>query len=94
MELLGEDAQVEAHFNPFGDSANLDEVHSLRRTYHRLENHFGRTRGNYSMTTLEWKLVLVRLAIVLILMQDRCMVCAERTIGLGIILDTPGGTPR
>jgi hypothetical protein len=23
-ELLGNDAQVEAHFGPFGDSANLD----------------------------------------------------------------------
>ena len=25
---------------------------------------------------------------------DRCMVCAERTIGLEIILDSPDGTPR
>ena len=24
---------------------------------------------------------------------DRCMVCAERTIGLEIILDAPDGTP-
>ena len=32
--------------------------------------------------------------IVLILMQDRCMVCVERTIGSEIILDTPDGTPR
>jgi hypothetical protein len=23
-ELLGDDAQVEVHFGPFGDSANLD----------------------------------------------------------------------
>ena len=30
----------------------------------------------------------------LILTQDRCMVCIERTIGLEIILDTPDGTPR
>jgi hypothetical protein len=29
-----------------------------------------------------------------ILMQDRCMVCAKRTIVLGIILDAPDGTPR
>jgi hypothetical protein len=28
------------------------------------------------------------------LMQDRSMVCAERTIGKEIILDAPGGTPR
>jgi hypothetical protein len=40
------------------------------------------------------KLVLVRLEIVLILTQDRPMVCAERTIGLEIILDAPDGTPR
>ena len=32
-------------------------------------------------TRLKWKLISVRLEIVLILMQDRCMVCAECTIG-------------
>ena len=42
MELLGDKAQVEAHFGPFGDSVNLDasKMHGLRRTFHRLENHF------------------------------------------------------
>jgi hypothetical protein len=39
-------------------------------------------------------LTLVHLEIVLILMQDRCMVCAERTMGYEIILDAPDGTPR
>jgi hypothetical protein len=34
-------------------------------------------------------LVSVCLEIVLILMQDWCTVCAERTIGLEIILDAP-----
>jgi hypothetical protein len=34
------------------------------------------------------------LEIVLILMQDRCTVCAKRTMGLDIVLDTPDGTPR
>ena len=33
------------------------------------------------MKRLKLKIVLVRLEIVLILMQDRCMVCAECTIG-------------
>jgi hypothetical protein len=42
MELLGDEAQLEARFGTFGDSANLDEVHGLRRTYHRLINRFGR----------------------------------------------------
>ena len=49
MVLLGLEAEVEAHFVPFEDSANLD--------------------------------------------ADRCMVCAERTLGLEIILDAPNETP-
>jgi hypothetical protein len=40
------------------------------------------------------KPVLVRWEIVPILMQDRCTVYNERTIGLTIILDAPDGTPR
>jgi hypothetical protein len=43
MELLGDKAQVEARFGPFGDSANLDEVCGLGRTHHKIKNHFGRT---------------------------------------------------
>ena len=43
-------------------------------------------------TRLKWKLISVRLEIVLILAQDRCTVCVERTIGSEIILDTPDGT--
>ena len=39
-------------------------------------------------------LILVNLEIVLILMQDRCPVCAKRTIGSEIDLDAPDGTPR
>jgi len=48
MVLQGDEAQLEARFGPFGDSANLDvrSVHGLRRTYHRLGYHFGRTRWN------------------------------------------------
>ena len=39
-----------------------------------------------------WNLVLVRWETVLVLVQDRYMVCAKRTIGSEIILDTPNGT--
>ena len=46
------------------------------------------------MTKLNWKLVLFHLEIVLILKQDGCMVCAERTIGSEIVLDAHDGTPR
>ena len=40
------------------------------------------------------ELVSVRLEVVLILTQDRCMVCAKRTVGSEIILDAPDVTPR
>ena len=50
MVHLGDEAQVVAHFSPFGDNV--------------------------------------------ILMQDRCTVCVQRTIGSEIILDAPDGTPR
>jgi hypothetical protein len=39
-------------------------------------------------------LTSVRLEIVLILTQDRCMVFAKCTIGLEIIFDQTNGTPR
>ena len=35
-----------------------------------------------------------RLEIVIMLTQDRCTVCAERTIGSEIVLDANDGTPR
>ena len=46
MVLLRDEAQVEPRLGPLGDRPNLDarKVHGLRRTYHRLENCFGRTR--------------------------------------------------
>jgi len=48
MVLLRDEAQVDACFVLFGDSAKLDAryVYGLCRTYHRLRNHFGCTRWN------------------------------------------------
>ena len=45
MVLLAKEAQVEARFGLFGDSANLDAryVHNLYETYHMLGNQFERT---------------------------------------------------
>ena len=40
-------------------------------------------------TRLKWKLISVRLEIVLILAQDRCTVCVERNIGSEIIFMHP-----
>ena len=96
MVLLGDEAQVEDRFGLFGDSAKLDGrlVHGLRQTYHRLRNRFGRTRCYSYVTRFNWKLILVCLEIVLILTQNRCVVCAKHTIGSEIILEAPDGTPR
>ena len=69
-------------------------LYDLCQTYHRLRNHFGNTQWCFKVMRLKWKYVLVYLEIVLILAQDRCTVCAKCTIGLEIVLDAPGGTPR
>jgi hypothetical protein len=66
----------------------------LETKYHRLGNHFGRTRWYSKVMRLKWNLVLVRLEIVPILKQDWCTVCAKCTIGSEIILDVPGCTTR
>ena len=66
-------------------------MHGLCQMYYRLRNHFGHSRWHSKMMRLKWKLVLVCLEIVLILTQDRRMVCIERTVGSEIILDTPDG---
>jgi hypothetical protein len=96
MVLLCDEARLEDHFSPFRDRANLDvsSMHGLCQTYHRPRNHFVHIRWYSSVTRLNWKLVSVRLEIVLILTQDRCNVCAKRTIGSEIILDEPDATPR
>ena len=80
-------------FRPFGHGANLDarKVHGLRQTYHWIGNHYERTRWNSWVTWVMWNLTSFHLEIMLVLVQDRCMVCARCTIGLQIILDAPVG---
>jgi len=46
------------------------------------------------VTRLKWKLILVLSKIVLILTQDRCMVCVERTMGSDFVLDAVDATLR
>ena len=96
MVLLGDKAQAEAHFNLFGDGANLDArlVHGLPRTYHRLRNHFGHTRWNCKVTLFIWNLASFRLETVLASVPYRCTLCVERTIDSEIGLDAPDGTTR
>jgi hypothetical protein len=96
MELLGDVAHVESCFGPFRDAVSVETrlVHGLRQMYCRVRNCLRRTQWYSKLMRLKWMLVSVCLEVVLILTQDRCTVCAERTIGLEIILDTPYGTPR
>ena len=95
MELLGDVGHVESRFSPFGDSVSVGAryVHGLHQMYHRLRSCFGRTQWYFKVMRLKWKLDSVYLEIVLILTQDKCTACAERTTGSEIILDAPDGTP-
>ena len=46
------------------------------------------------VTLVMWKLTSFRSEIVLVSVQDGCIVCARCAIGLRIVLDAPDGTPR
>jgi hypothetical protein len=95
MGLLGDEAQVEAQFGMFGDSATLDaRYHGLRQTCHRLKNSIGGTRWNSKVTWAVRNLVSIRFETVLASVQDRCSVCIKHTIGIEIVLDALDGTPR
>jgi hypothetical protein len=70
---------MDAHYDLFGDRAHLNArlLLGLRRSYHKLKNHFGCTRWNSKVTWVMWNLVTVYLEIVLVLVQDRCTVCVK-----------------
>jgi hypothetical protein len=67
MGLVGDEAQVEARFGPFGDSATLGArlVHCLRRPYRRLENSVRGNRWNPKVTWVMWNIVSICFEIVL-----------------------------
>ena len=65
----------------------------MHQMYDRLRTCFGHTQWYFMVMRLKWKLDSIYLQIELILTQDRCTVCAERTVGSKVILDTPDGTP-
>jgi hypothetical protein len=49
----------------------------LHQIYHRPRIHFGRAEWYFYVMRLKWNLVSVHLEIVLILMQDTCIVYAN-----------------
>ena len=73
MELHDDVCHMESCFGPFGDIVSFGAryVHGLRIMHHSLRNHFGSTCWYFGE---EAKLGLICLEIVLILMQDRCMI--------------------
>jgi hypothetical protein len=44
MELLNDVGHMEFRFGPFGDSVSINAMPDLYQAYHRLRNHFERTR--------------------------------------------------
>jgi hypothetical protein len=96
MELVSDVGHVESRFSPFGDSVSVSArlENGLHRTYHRHRNHFGQSRSDSYMTRLKWMLGSVHFGIVLLLMQDSCLVCTKCSIGIEIILDALERTPR
>jgi hypothetical protein len=94
--LLGDEAQVEARFRPFGDSATLGArlVHGLCRTYRRLRNSIGGTRWNSLVTCVMWNLVSICFETLLAMVQDWCTICVKRTVGSEIVLEELDETAR
>jgi hypothetical protein len=96
MVLQGDKAQVKGHFGPFGGSANLDArlVHGFasnvpwarKSFWTQLMERLGDVGHVDSHFLLFWRL--------LVSVQDRCTVCAKRTIGSEIALGAPDYTPR
>jgi hypothetical protein len=41
------------------------------------------------VTLVKWNLILIYLESMVVSVQDRCTVCAKRTIGTEIVLDNP-----
>jgi hypothetical protein len=66
----------------------------LHQTYHWLKNCFECTEWSSWVMRLKWKLISVRLEIVLVTVQDRCTVCTKCTVASEIILDALDGTLR
>jgi hypothetical protein len=46
------------------------------------------------VTLVMWNLVSIHLETVVVSVQDRCTVCAKRTIGIEIDMDAADSTPR
>jgi hypothetical protein len=73
---------VDTRSIPFGDSAILTQYRctictECTTSLKSFSTHPMEVLGDVGM----WNLVLVHLEIVLVLVQDRCMICAKRSMG-------------
>jgi hypothetical protein len=95
MVLLGDEAQVDAHFGLFGDRLILTQHRCMVCTERNIGLEIVLDAPDRSPTTLVmWNLISIHLETVVVLVQDRCTICAERTIGSEIVLDASDGTSR
>ena len=95
MELLGDVGHMESHFGPFGDCQCRCKIGAwLAPNVPQAQKSF----WMHPMALLGDESQVVacfgQFGDSVILTQDRCTVCSERTIGLEIILDTCNVTPR
>ena len=95
MVLLGDEAQVLAHFGPLGDSVILMQDRCTVCTVRTIGSEIILDAPNVHLGD-EAQLVarFSPFGDSVILTQDRCTVCTERIIGSEIILDARNGTPR
>ena len=91
MELLGDVGHVESHFGPFGDIVSVDA--KIGALFEPNVPYAKKSFWTHPMVLLGDKAQVVARFVPfgdsVILMQDRCTVCTERTIGSEIILDAP-----
>jgi uncharacterized protein with PIN domain len=95
MVLLGDEAQMEAHFNPFGDMLIMTQDRCTVCGKHTIGSNFvldapdvllgseAQVEGHFGMFGDSANPD-----------AERCTFCAERIIGSEIVLDAPNGTPR
>jgi hypothetical protein len=95
MVLLGDEAQVEARFDPFGDSTNLDSrlVHGLHQMYQSQK-----LLWTYPMVLLgdeaQVEACFGPFGDSANLDATYVLSLRQTTIGSEVVLDAPDGTPR
>ena len=95
MVHLGDEAQVVAHFSPFGDSVSLMQDRCTVCTEHTIASEIILDAPMVHLG--DEAQVVARFSPFgddVILKQHRCTVCTEDTIGSKIILHAPKGTSR